>query len=81
MIDDAVVYCKKRHSAKVAGSEIYFVPIQDAYLAAYRSLVPSLLVRITESQMSVIKNGKKFDANAIHCGEQMGTEQNGAYLS
>ena len=66
MIDDAVVYYKRRRSVKVPGSEIYFIPIQDASLAAYRSLAPSLLVRITDPQMSAIKEGKTFDANAIH---------------
>ena len=66
MANDAVVYYKTRHYAKVAGSEVYFIPIQDASLAAYRSLTPPLLVRITEAQMDAIKKGKAFDADSIH---------------
>jgi hypothetical protein len=66
LVNDAVVYYETRRDAKIAGSEAHFVPIQDASLAAYHSLTPPLLLRISEAQMDAIKNGKVFDARAIH---------------
>ena len=67
LVNDAVVYYETRRDAKVAGSEAHFIPIQDASPAAYHSLTPSLLLRITEAQMDAIKQGKGFDARAIPC--------------
>jgi hypothetical protein len=66
LVNDAVVYYETRRYSKVAGSEAHFVPIQDASLAAYHSLTPPLLLRISEAQMDAIKKGKVFDARAIH---------------
>ncbi len=66
LVNDAIVYYETRRYAKVAGSEAHFIPIQDASLAAYHSLTPSLLLRMTGAQMDAIKKGEGFDAGAIH---------------
>ena len=66
LVNDAIVYYETRRYAKVAGSEAHFIPIQDASLAAYHSLTPPLLLRISEAQMDAIKKGEGFDARAIH---------------
>ena len=66
LVDEAVTYYKTRRHFKVAGSEVYFIPIQDASLASYRSLTPPLLLRITEEQMEAIKEGKAFDPGSLH---------------
>jgi len=66
LVNDAIVYYETRRDAKVAGSEAHFIPIQDASLAAYHSLTPSLLLRITGPQMDAIQKGEGFDARAIH---------------
>jgi hypothetical protein len=65
MVDDAIVCYKRCNYGKVEGSEVYFIPIQDATLAGYRSLTPALVVRITEAQMNAIRNGKEFNFAAI----------------
>jgi len=66
LVNDAVVYCKTRQYAKVAGSEVHFIPIQDDSLAANYSPTPPLLLRMTEAQVDAIKKGKVFDARAVH---------------
>ena len=66
LVNDAIVYYETRRHEKVAGSEAHFIPIQDASLAAYHSLTPSLLLRMTGAQMDAIKKGEGFDAGAIH---------------
>src|SRR5436189_2976639 len=66
LVNDAIVYYETRRYAKVPGSEAHFIPIQDASLATYHSLTPSLLLRITGAQMDAIKKGAGFDARAIH---------------
>ena len=65
LLHDAVVYYETRRNAMVAGSEVHFIPIQDASPAAYHCLTPPLLLRITEAQMDAIKKGRVFDAGAI----------------
>lgn len=67
MLDDEIVRSyqirRRRYGggSKVAGSEVYFIPIQDTSLAAYSSFTPPLLVLIKESQLNAIK-----DFDSIH---------------
>lgn len=66
MLNEAIVYYEMRRNVKVNGSEVYFIPIQDISLAAYPSLCPPLLVRITEYQMDALKKEKEFSIDPIH---------------
>jgi hypothetical protein len=65
MLEDAVSYYETRSATKVASSEIHYIPIQDATLAAYDSFAPRLLVLVTEYQVKSFETGKAFDANSI----------------
>jgi hypothetical protein len=65
VFNEGIVYYETRRNVKVTGSEVYFIPIQDISLAAYPSLTPPLLVRITGYQMDALKK-KDFSLDLIH---------------
>lgn len=66
MLNEAIVYYEMRHQVKVTGSEVYFIPIQEVSLAAYPSLTPPLLVRISEYQLEDLKKEKDLFIDPIH---------------
>jgi hypothetical protein len=65
--DEAVVFYKTHFSVKEAGSEVYFIPLQDASVMQNRTLSPPALLRVRIAKLDSFKNTLRATPGQIHC--------------
>jgi hypothetical protein len=61
----AVTFYKSKWGTKVSGSEILFIPIQDAATSVSNLATPAILLRVTEDQINAAKAGQKINFQSI----------------
>ena len=65
--DDAVVFYKTRFSVKEAGTEVYFIPLQDASVMRNRTLSPPALLRVRIAKLDSFKKALRATPGQLPC--------------
>ena len=65
--NDAVVFYKTHYSVKEAGTEVYFIPLQDASLTQARTIAPPALLRVRIAKLDPFKKALRATPGQIHC--------------